>query len=441
MLDYYIKEGLWIVTLQYFLVAGLNIVLYGKWVKGFIRKKQFLLSLLISFILSILYGVIGLFVNIGMLVYLSLLNYSCRRSLLASLFISSTTMNIFILSDYIVEILFHNVSFTNNYYLASVVHILLVFFTMCILVIGLTFLGRLLKQHIVMEERIYIEFILGIVSLFLFIVLFFDILFQRALGEEYLIEKINAVFFLAYTVISFFIFMGILHLVKKKMELENQKKYAEDLKHYLSDLEQNYEEIRKFRHDYKNVLISIEAYLFEDDLAGLKKYYLESLKETDISQSIVQLSDLKNVKNMIVKSIFASKLTLAQNKGLTTSFEAKDEIIDVQVDPIILSRILGIILDNAIEAAIESIDKAIRAAIYETEQSVFIIVINSHGDFKNPISLMEKNGFSTKGENRGIGLSNLRDIVEQFPNLYLDTRIEENVFIQKIEIRGRETLL
>ncbi|MBF8807637.1 MAG: GHKL domain-containing protein [Enterococcus lacertideformus] len=124
---------------------------------------------------------------------------------------------------------------------------------------------------------------------------------------------------------------------------------------------------------------------------------------------------------MIVKSIFASKLTLSQNKKLNTSFEAKDIITDININPVTLARMLGIILDNAIEAALDSEERVLMIAIYELNQSVYIIVTNSIDEVPKSIKLLEKNGFSTKGKNRGMGLSNLREMVNKLPNIYLDT--------------------
>ncbi|ADZ19124.1 Histidine kinase-like ATPase [Clostridium acetobutylicum EA 2018] len=48
-----------------------------------------------------------------------------------------------------------------------------------------------------------------------------------------------------------------------------------------------------------------------------------------------------------------------------------------------------------------------------------------------------KRGFSTKGDNRGIGLSNLKDIIGKYPNVMLDTVIEDNQFKQIIDIKNK----
>lgn len=63
----------------------------------------------------------------------------------------------------------------------------------------------------------------------------------------------------------------------------------------MSYLEENYQEIRKFKHDYKNILITIEAFLNNDDIEGLKKYYFKNLSKTDTIDDFTQFTDLKNI--------------------------------------------------------------------------------------------------------------------------------------------------
>jgi two-component system sensor histidine kinase AgrC len=50
------------------------------------------------------------------------------------------------------------------------------------------------------------------------------------------------------------------------------------------------------------------------------------------------------------------------------------------------------------------------------------------------LSKIFQKAFSTKGENRGLGLSNLKEIINNYKNVSLDTAIETEEFIQNIEI-------
>lgn len=105
--------------------------------------------------------------------------------------------------------------------------------------------------------------------------------------------------------------------------------------------------------------------------------------------------------------------------------------------PIInLSRIIGILLDNAIEASekIED-DPLIRIAFIKNEDDsvMFIIMNKCKPDMPRVHTLFQEN-YSTKGKNRGLGLSNLKEITDATSNVLLDTTIDNNYFIQKVEI-------
>ncbi|WP_283589387.1 GHKL domain-containing protein, partial [Staphylococcus nepalensis] len=53
-------------------------------------------------------------------------------------------------------------------------------------------------------------------------------------------------------------------------------------------------------------------------------------------------------------------------------------------------------------------------------------------------TLFQEN-YSTKGKNRGLGLSNLKEITDATSNVLLDTTIDNNYFIQKVEILNSDS--
>lgn len=96
-----------------------------------------------------------------------------------------------------------------------------------------------------------------------------------------------------------------------------------------------------------------------------------------------------------------------------------------------LSRITGIIIDNAIEASEALEDPLIRIAFIDNEESVTFIVMNKCSDNTPKIHELFEEGFSTKGDNRGLGLSTLKELTDENENVLLDTVIENGYFVQK----------
>ena len=107
------------------------------------------------------------------------------------------------------------------------------------------------------------------------------------------------------------------------------------------------------------------------------------------------------------------------------------------MDIIDLSRCLGILLDNAIEASLSSEKKRLNIAFIKKNSSILIIISNTFKGVIPPLSKIFKTGFSTKGKNRGLGLSNLSEIMNNYSNTTLDTSISDDRFIQNITISSK----
>lgn len=92
--------------------------------------------------------------------------------------------------------------------------------------------------------------------------------------------------------------------------------------------------------------------------------------------------------------------------------EVEQPVGQMPIDHLALSRIFGILIDNALEAASESKQPSVRLAIIDdNEQYVFILVNTTKNKTLSP-SLLQRENFSTKGKNRGLGLSIVDSIIQ-----------------------------
>lgn len=223
----------------------------------------------------------------------------------------------------------------------------------------------------------------------------------------------------------------------QKMELEAQKealKY-EALTTYTAEISQQYQEIRKFRHDYMNLLVGMEGFLEDEDLKGLRDFYYTSIAPTRnlLSKNDLRLSDLQRIKNEEIRSLFIAKLVLAQQKGVQITIEVPEEV-ELQTDLVVLLRILGILLDNAIEELVSLHKGLLEVAFLNLEATILIVIQNTVREDLPPLYQLKQTGFSTKGNNRGLGLSNVDDLLKRNPQLLLESTIETGKFIQKLTI-------
>jgi len=233
--------------------------------------------------------------------------------------------------------------------------------------------------------------------------------------------------------ISFFFYTKFL---RAKFALQHKETEQENLQFYMSEIEQQQTAMRRFKHDYQNILNSLHSFIAEEDWDGLKQYYLSKVEaaSTVITQNDFALEALGKIKVREIKGILATKLLLAQNMGIDTSFEADTEIDHIPIDSVTLVRMLGIILDNAIEAA-ESLDAGqLRAACLKTKAGITFIVQNNCAPDMPSLQQLKQDGFSTKGPGRGQGLSILSELASSCPNVALSMSIVESNFVQKLMI-------
>lgn len=253
---------------------------------------------------------------------------------------------------------------------------------------------------------------------------------------EYL-SKTNSIFFIGYTLILIFIYFISFITIKKEHIFKLKHIQLENLTEYTNNLEELYMDMRRFIHDYINILSSISWFINENDMDSLRDYFSNTIYPLNVKMQSnnYKLGLLKNIEITELKGLISSKLIKAQELDLNVNIDIAEPISHINMDIIDLIRALGILLDNAIEAAISTDDKSIELGIITKKNSIIIVVINSYSEDISSISKLFKEGYSTKGKNRGLGLSNLREIINNNASTLLDTSISNNKFIQKITIK------
>jgi len=214
----------------------------------------------------------------------------------------------------------------------------------------------------------------------------------------------------------------------------------EQLNEYTEQLEQQHTAVRKMRHDYLNILTSMTGYVDEGDIRGLKEYIENEVLpvEKQIELDANQFKSLQNLKIPPIKALLFNKMNIAQILGIKTTAEIPNEIDKLNVKYFDLSRILGIILDNAIEESEQCEAPEINIGIFKKNGSEIIIIENKCRLETPPLQKLKQAGFSTKGQERGLGLKNLDEMIAKEKHIFLETRIDEGVFSQKIKILSKK---
>lgn len=148
--------------------------------------------------------------------------------------------------------------------------------------------------------------------------------------------------------------------------------------------------------------------------------------------------EIKSIPISGVKGLINFKLLKMKELNIDVEFYIAEETQKEKLDLTMkekndLNTILGVIFDNAIEAALESKNPMISFQMYKEEKDkMTILLANTFKEIN--IEQMEEKGFSTKGKNRGLGLSLLNETLKRNPRYTKNTSIFENFFVQKIFI-------
>ncbi len=99
-----------------------------------------------------------------------------------------------------------------------------------------------------------------------------------------------------------------------------------------------------------------------------------------------------------------------------------------------LCRIVGILLDNAIDASRKTMEKFIGVEVYKEKESTIIVIDNS---FEGKIDLDQINNknYSTNGSGRGLGLYILKNTIKKIDNMVFEQSINNNLFTSKIIVK------
>ena len=314
-------------------------------------------------------------------------------------------------------------------------------FTMAVSVPVLYLIRRLFQRYLIhiFEKKDRKIFALVILTLFLcaFMIFtmasFFDHI-EITLKEFFLMVSSLVLYFL-FTVSMIFI---VLHTTRKSYEARKKVEYLESLNEYTRNLEIVYDNLRAFKHDYINIMASLAAYIDEKKYEELEKFFYDSIlpMQKNLTQKNGALNNLLRVKILELKSILYTKLLLAVNQDIQVTIDIPDEIEpdSIAMDPVDLTRMLGIYLDNAIEACLETARPVLNFHLGRMNGDTVFIISNTFVDKGLSVAQMQKKGVTTKGNGHGIGLSNVSEILNRYDHIYHETSVKDGLFVQQVQI-------
>lgn len=264
--------------------------------------------------------------------------------------------------------------------------------------------------------------------------------FNNAAGEQagYPVGVVyfNCLLFISYFVITTFLLVSIFKAYREKVQADMKQKSFQELQEYTRNLETTYGKLRAFKHDYINILTSLSGYIERDDMGALKDFFEAKILPTgtQIMNGDYKLNQLSNIGIIEIKSLLSAKMICSYELGIDVTIDIPDAVTHLNMDTIDLARVLGIFLDNAIEAALKTQQPKVGLCIIQNPKTVAIIVSNSFCNTDLPLHKLKQQGFTTKSGHQGIGLSNAKEIINSYENVLLETSKHSGLFSQYMEI-------
>lgn len=225
----------------------------------------------------------------------------------------------------------------------------------------------------------------------------------------------------------------------QKKQLDLQELSIKQQETYIAALRKVQKEVRMFRHDYKNMISGIIVHMQEGDLCAVQEFLGDMADhfERQTGEDIRRMTQLSNIKIPELKGLLLSKFSKMQEKGINCNLEASPGIVNPGIPAYDLCRLVGILVDNAMEATEALEEKKFELILAKSGECVSIVVKNP---VVNTVPLKEiwQEGYSTKGTERGLGLTSLKYIVNSYENVYASTFMENGCFVQEIKIVLKE---
>ncbi len=234
-------------------------------------------------------------------------------------------------------------------------------------------------------------------------------------------------------------FLFSMYSLFRTNKLEITTENLEEEKLYNKTLTILYDNIRGFKHDFNNIVQAIGGYISTNNMDGLKDYYSDLMADCQKVNNLAVLNP-ELINSPAIYSLLTSKYHKAEELGIKINFDIFLDLKTLNIKAYDLTRILGILLDNAIEASSKCEEKIIYISIRKDNKAnrQLFIIENTYSNKDVDTDRIFEKGYTSKVEpnnqNHGLGLWEVRKILKKNNNLNLFTTKSNKLFRQQLEI-------
>lgn len=251
------------------------------------------------------------------------------------------------------------------------------------------------------------------------------------------LEYYISIVFVVFVVVSF---VYVIYNKFQKQAIE--EKYNESME-YVLRYEKIINEQGKKNHEYNNQLMVIKGYINNPE--RLSEYLDEVIGEHKTGQNYT-VKQLGFLPDGGVKGLLYHKLSKMEDNNIKYYLYVDQNLKDKDIESFDLktyrdlTKLLGVFLDNAIDAALKSEEKEIEVELKDKDDCLLLTISNTY-DKNTDINKVGKSGFTTKGAGHGFGLSIVKDIAKTNSEIETFSSKESDKFIQRYILKNKIKVL
>lgn len=356
-----------------------------------------------------------------------------RNTKRKSLFIAFIYMILLILPDLLQLFFMTNILHLSKEFCYTFAGSILSNLMIAIMVVLIAFLLRKQLRKI-LNTKIENNTKIIIYSILIFIcvgMLFYTIIKEFRLSDNIILYLISIVVLV----------IVLFSLIKQTIENKKLTNDYDKLLEFMTTYETEIENQRILRHEVKNEFRTIRAKISDNQANKEIIEYIDEIVNDKYEVNKEKYAKFGYLPANGIKGLCYFKTQEAENKGIKVSLNISKRIKNSTIYSLSVKqqrdfgRILGVFLDNAIEASTDTKEKKIGIEAYVNIEQEFKLIISNTYNNKIDKEKIGIESFSTKGKNRGHGLLLVKQLVNKNDIFKISTSLENNLYIQTLEIK------
>lgn len=268
-------------------------------------------------------------------------------------------------------------------------------------------------------------------QLYVFFIILYLILSKN--GLEFMLKSnyyLNIIFLSVIILIVFVIF-------KNESKYDRLKEENRQMLNYVTKYEKIITAQGKANHEFKNQLMVIRGYA-QMNSNKIIDYIDEIVEDSNKAGSSYLISQLNNFPDGGIKGLLYYKLSIMEDENIKYSINVekgvKTKLKTLSTNNYKnITKILGVLLDNAIDASKKSKYKKINISVIKDNKNIIFKIYNT---YKGKIDIEKVGtGYTSKGKGHGYGLRLVKDIINEDKLFNISHNLEDNYFVSSLYIK------